>query len=487
LHTGAGKMYKIEKNKQLSISDFGQSLGFKMNPNNRWVKKSALIPWNDIEVKYASLFKSDKGNVAKPLRMALGSLLIQIEYDFSDVETVFQIQETPYLQYFIGLPECQEEKPFDPSLMVHFRKRLSKEVLMEINEMIISAQENPKDDDDNNNDNEGEGNLAKNNGTMIVDATCAPSQIKYPQDTELLNDCREKLEDMIDDLHKQVGGKKPRTYRKNARKDYLNIARKKKKSANVIRKAIRKQLGYIRRDMGYIEAMQQSGAVLTKKQEKHLDVLRTLVSQQQYMYDTRTHKVENRIVSISQPYLRPIVRGKAKAPVEFGTKLDISVVNGYCRLEKASFDAYNEGEYLIEMIEKYKARTGVYPERVLADKIYRNRENLRFCKENNIQLSGPSLGRPKKDAVLDKKQEYIDNCDRVEVERKYGLAKSKFGLGLIRTRLAETNHTTIALSILAMNLSKILLPFFMNFVFELVKIKINHFFSNSPEKLVIVQ
>ena len=174
------------------------------------------------------------------------------------------------------------------------------------------------------------------------------------------------------------------------------------------------------------------------------------------MYDNRVHSVPNRIVSLSQPYLRPIVRGKAKAPVEFGAKLDISVTDGFVRLEKQSFDAYNEAFYLQEVIERYKTRTGSFPQGVLADKIYRNRDNLNYCRERGIRLSGPALGRPKKDAVIDKKQDYVDICDRVEVERKFSLAKRKCGMGLIMARLQETTEHVVALSILVLNLRKVL-------------------------------
>ena len=103
--------------------------------------------------------------------------------------------------------------------------------------------------------------------------------------------------------------------------------------------------------------------------------------QQEYMYKNNVHTVQDRIVSISQPYVvRPIVRGKSKAPVEFGAKIDLSIENGLGRLEKISFDVYNECEVLIYAIEKFFKRNGHYPKRVLADKIYRNRENLSYCK-----------------------------------------------------------------------------------------------------------
>ena len=127
------------------------------------------------------------------------------------------IQENPYLQYFCGYPGYDDEKlPFDPSLMVYFRKRLTPEVLGEINEMIVrDAKERqakdaePKDDDDSDDAPRSGGN----SGTMIVDATCAPSNIRYPQDASLLNEARENAEKLLDVLHDPADGKKPRTYR----------------------------------------------------------------------------------------------------------------------------------------------------------------------------------------------------------------------------------------------------------------------------------
>ena len=114
----------------------------KLNPDNRWVKKAELIPWDEIEQRYAKLFTNRKGNVAKPLRLALGACIIQAEYGYSDEEVALQIQETAYLQFFCGYSEYNDEKlPFDPSLMVYFRKRLTPEILGEINEMIIQNAE----------------------------------------------------------------------------------------------------------------------------------------------------------------------------------------------------------------------------------------------------------------------------------------------------------------------------------------------------------
>ena len=447
---GDTNMYKF-KSKQISFTDFNTPIGMKLNPDNRWVKKAEMIPWDEIEQRYAKLFTNRKGNVAKPLRLALGACIIQAEYGYSDEEVALQIQETAYLQFFCGYSEYNDEKlPFDPSLMVYFRKRLTPEILGEINEMIIQkAETEEKSDEDDNT------TPPSNSGTMIVDATCAPSQIKYPQDTELLNEAREITEKVIDELHVPGSGKKPRTYRKKARKQYLHIARSKKRTAKKVRKAIGQQLSYIKRNLKTIENLPVKTDNLPKQLRAKLETVKKLYEQQKYMYDNHTHSVPDRIVSISQPWLRPIVRGKAKAAVEFGAKLDISVVNGFTRLEYHSFNAYNEAMKLSDMIERYKERTGSYPERILADKIYRNRENLAYCAERKIRLSGPALGRPKKDEIRDKKQDYIDESERVEVERKFSLAKRKCGIGLIVTRLQETTCHCLAMSVLLLNLRKI--------------------------------
>lgn len=346
---------------QISLTDFEQPMGMKLREDNRWVKKAQIIPWGKIEDRYAALFPSNTGNVAKPLRLALGALFIQQEYGYSDEEIVLQIQENPYLQYFCGYSGFDDSKPpFDSSSMVHFRKRITPEILGEINEMIIQeAQQDSDDDNDNDNDN-----------------------------------------------------------------------------------------------LSYIDAMLEQGKTLKVREMQRLETICHIYEQQKYMYDNHTHTVPDRIVSVSQPFVRPIVRGKAGKPVEFGMKLDISVVDGWTRLEYHSFDAYNEATKLQDMIEAFRVREGHYPSRVLADKIYRNRENLRYCKERGIRLSGPALGRPKKGEVRNKAQDYKDECERVEVERRFSLSKRKCGMGLVTAKLQETAEHVIAMSILVLNLRR---------------------------------
>jgi hypothetical protein len=154
------------------------------------------------------------------------------------------------------------------------------------------------------------------------------------------------------------------------------------------------------------------------------------------------------------------VRGKAHANTEFGAKLHISTDDGgYVRIERLSFDVFNESEDLTEATEAYRSRTGHYPSRLLADQIYRNRSNLAWCKEHGIRLSGPKLGRPPKDGDarrFTKALESKDAADRNVVEGVFGTAKCAYGLDPVAARLEETTKTVIGLAILAFNLKKLL-------------------------------
>ena len=208
--------------------------------------------------------------------------------------------------------------------------------------------------------------------------------------------------------------------------------------------------------------------MLTKYEYKCLLVIQELFRQQKEMYDNGLKKVDDRIVSISQPHVRPIVRGKASAPVEFGAKISLSLVDGFSRIEELRWDNYNESIDLQDHIERYKKRYGFYPESVCVDKIYRNRKNIKFCKENNIRISGPRLGRPPKepDTKTDIKLEKQDMKDRVAVEGKFGEGKRRYGLSRVIAKLSGTSESVIGTIILIMNLERKLRLLFANFILQ---------------------
>ena len=255
---------------QLKLEGFESPFDQKLNPTNRWVVLAHLIPWDEICNMYFKFVP--KGQTGRPPlnpRIVIGSLIIKHMCNLDDRETVDQISENIYMQYFLGYPSFTNESPFDASLFVEFRKRLGMDNLNAINEKIVAIKtqlesshksESPTRDSENENEqsNNQHDNINDTDhiGRVIYDATACPQDIAYPTDLNLLSDAREKLEELIDHIYaKDLHEVKPRTYREIARKRYLQTAQKKSKSRKVIRKANRCQLNYVRRDIAIVNEL----------------------------------------------------------------------------------------------------------------------------------------------------------------------------------------------------------------------------------------
>jgi IS5 family transposase len=318
----------------------------------------------------------------------------------------------------------------------------------------------------------------ENKGKLILDASCTPADIKYPTDLGLLNQARRQTEKIIDKLHLGEAikvGIKPRTSRERARRDYLKVAKKKKPRKEERREAIKLQLNYISRNLKSIEKLNNQGISLSKlkkKDYKTLLVVAEIYRQQKEMYEEKTNRTDKRIVSINQPHLRPIVRGKTGSAVEFGGKISVSVYENYVLLDKISWENFNESTHLIEQVEKYKELMGYYPATIHVDQIYRTRENRRYCQEKGIKMSGKPLGRPKKNISKEEKKEARDN-ERIRnrVEGKFGEGKRRYGLNKIMTKLPSTSMTVISLIFLVMNLSYLCRQVLLRFLCQFSEIK----------------
>ncbi|MGB8703075.1 MAG: IS5 family transposase [Thermosynechococcaceae cyanobacterium] len=484
-------MYRFVPPSDQSAEQFKLSFAGSLTHENRWVQLAQLVPWAEFESEYAQSFSPTQGAPAKTFQVALGSLIIKERLGTSDAETVEQIRENPYLQYFLGFEEYSNTPPFEASMLVHFRKRLPLSLIGRVNERMVeramaqsqppcetatqSEQETPSAHPDSSvvgesgNSIEAETRQAQqpevsNKGKLIIDASCAPADIHYPTDLGLLNSGREHTEAIMDELYAQVKDEvpqKPRTYRQTARRDFLNASRKRKRSGKQRRKAIKKQLNYVRRNLAHIDALLRAGASLTGLSRFHyqtLLVVSEVFRQQEWMYKTVTHRIDDRIVSIAQPHVRPIVRGKAGTPVEFGAKFSASCnEDGFVFLDHLRWDNLNESGDLQQQAEAYKARHDYYPEVIYADQIYRTRANRAWCAQRNIRLMGPPLGRPQKDqkAAL-RQQTREDEKIRNHIEGKFGQAKRRFSLARVMAKLASTAETTIAVTFLVMNLQRLL-------------------------------
>ncbi|WP_052017678.1 MULTISPECIES: IS5 family transposase, partial [Pseudanabaena] len=352
---------------------------------------------------------------------------------------------------------------FEASMMVHFRKRLNLEIIGRINEQIVKHPIESKQKEKEDEQSQEEDKEPPNQGKLLLDATVAPADIRYPTDINLLNQARVQTEKIIDALYEQVKAqfpKKPRTYRLQARTAYLVITKQRQPNRKKLRKAIRQQLGYVRRNLGHIDSLVSAGALLSELSQhlyRSLLVVSEVFRQQQWMYDQRCHRIDDRIVSLTQPHVRPIVRGKAGTPVEFGAKLSVSCVDGKVFLDHLSWDNFNESGDLPTQVELFKTRFGHYPESVYVDQIYRHRRNRAYCRNLGIRITAPPLGRPvADDGAAVRKQSLEDAKIRNQIEGKFGQAKRRFRLDCVMTKLAHTSETAIAITFLVMNLESLL-------------------------------
>ena len=494
-------MIRYTSQNQMTIEEFKTPFEIRLNKENRWVKLGESMPWDALARIYYRSMSSDMGAPAIDARIVIGAMIIKHKLKLDDRETIEAIRENMYMQYFLGLSEYKYEDVFDRSLFTTLRYRLGADKFDAMTRQIILRSENKGDaaeedlndsgndmtmnkldsdiEEDNIEGNEGsevkgtEEKQAKNKGKLIMDATVADQMIAYPTDLGLLSRSREESERLIDELCKELDIKnKPRTYRRLARKQYLNLAKKKNKSKKEIRKGIGQQLRYLSRNLKNIDKLLDRtgdmGFPLEHRDQRIYWVIQHIYEQQAQMYNEHTHSIENRIVNIYQPYVRPIVRGKDKAQVEFGAKLGVSIQNGYARINTLSWEAYNEGTDLKKQVEAYKKLNGCYPEVVITDKIYGTRENRQWLKDLGIRYSGKPLGRPSAQSQTQyrKRKQKIEQGIRNQVEGKFGQGKNGYNLNKVRARTSKTSESWIAAIFFVMNLIRFGKEFLFSFLKE---------------------
>ena len=508
-------MIRTQSHRQLSLAEFDWPFQTKLDEENRWVEMSDCIPWDDLAEAYYEGLSRTQGRPTKDARLVIGAVIIKHKLCLSDRETVAQIQENPYLQYFVGLPGYQMEAPFVPSLFVEIRKRMGQSVFDVFYNAVIDAVDKakqkpaakpkakakPSDDDEpppsvSEGEPESDAVEPERQGKLILDATVAPQAIRFPTDLGLLNEAREFSEQIIDLLYANTDlKKKPRTYRRKARKAYLGIVKKKRPGAKLIRRGIKQQLQYLRRNLGHIEQLLEHFPACTplplpRWLLHRYWVIQHVYEQQWEMYRNKAKRCDDRIVSISQPYVRPIVRGKMDKPTEFGAKLSVSLTGGgVARVDHLRWNAFHEGHDLPLQVEAYRERHGAYPEVVLGDTIYGSRDNRRYLKDHGIRFAGKPLGRPKK--VTEENREALkreaarrreEYLQRIPIEGKFGQGKNGYRLNYIRAKRSDTSAAWVNSIFLVMNLLILLKVFY--WLWEKVRAGARHRLSKLVETCI---
>ncbi|UAM96811.1 IS5 family transposase [Polaribacter litorisediminis] len=448
---------------QLSIEGFATPFETSLLPENRWVKLAQIVPWDTFASIYMSLMNTKLGRPGIAPRIVLGALIIKHMENLDDRGVIATIQENIYMQYFIGLKGYNPHPVFDPSLFVEIRKRIGIDSFDKLTTELIKSS-SASSDNKHIAKKKDEDEHPPNKGKLQMDATVADQYITYPTDSKLLNASRKQLEKIIDKLYALSGkkGTKPRTYRRKMNTAFLDYAKKKRKPNAAHRKmnrklleCVKRNLKHIHKQLDYYESKGQAFP-LSHREQKLFWVIQILYDQQKQMYDLKTKSCKDRIVSIFQPHVRPIVRGKTNAKVEFGSKLGVDLENGFARINTLSWDAYNESSDLISQVENYKTLHGYYPELVQVDKIYATRENRAWLKQRNIRITAPPLGRKSKEQLeesyYEKQKRRKEAAERNHIEGKFGQGKNGYNLNKIRARLKNTSESWIATIFFIMNL-----------------------------------
>lgn len=448
----------VSLNGQLTFDEMKGSLE-RLPKTNRWVQMGDALPWGEYEKVYNERLKNDKvGASNRPGRMVIAALIIKHKLSLSDEETILTIQENPYMQYMCGLTEYSDQPIFDPSLFTTIRKRITIEDVNALTLELAKKAQQKKNKDDNDEDNTFSGKTQPTD--VKADATCADAEVRYPTDIDLIEDGSKYIDRMIDKVCGIKKIRKPAGVERNRiRAIYLNVIKRKHKGSKLVKDALTRMLPLLYRDiltlLNLIGVDDETYGRFNCTQKRTIQAVIDMYHQQEEMLRESKHTCENRIVSIHQPHVRPIVRGKAKAKVEFGAKIGVSIVSGYSFIDHHSWDAYNEASDLTVHIEKYKERFGCEPKRFFGDKIYLNRENRRILKEKEIQIMGRPLGRPPKNPTQEQiERERIGVSLRNEAEAQFGTGKRTYRANNIRAKLPQTAECWTAMCYFVKNLAK---------------------------------
>lgn len=478
-------MKYTSQHKQLVLDPSWMTLN-GLPKNNRWVKLGDSLPWDKIEQIYNSKLHNQKNGAGnKSARVIIGALLIKHKMNLSDRETIQVISENPYMQYMLGLPEFSPVPVFDPSLFVTIRKRLGEAVFNEMSETLLKLevkhaeeQKKKQDEEKNNHENTEHGpgspschtttsdtqqDSTTHDGTLKIDATCCDAEVRFPTDLDLIYDGVLIVDRVIQRLCIKNKLPLPDTHMKDIRSRYLNVIKLRNKSKKKVQSCKEYLLTMLYRNIvAFLKFFENEDYTLFNTLKSHdqnlfITVLK-MYRQQKMMLVENMHKCEKRIVSIFQPHIRPIVRGKAKCKVEFGGKIGASIFKGYTFIDHHSWEAYNECEDLMIHLRLFKKRFGCLPKKLEADKIYMNRRNRRILKFLKIEIAGKPLGRPSKEQQTEEYQKQMAKNigERNEIEATFGTTKRVYKANDIRAKLPDTGRSWTAACYFAKNVMKFL-------------------------------
>lgn len=283
----------------------------------------------------------------------------------------------------------------------------------------------------------------KNLDTVYTDASCYETLMRFPTDVKLLWECTVRAYKMMCGISSQLGEHRLRTKYNDIEKANLAYRKQRRHTHKQTRKMTMRLLALLGKMLGEIRRQIRIHSDEGLLNEKQLDILETVtrVYRQQKNHfksgDSR-ESIPNRIVSISKPYVRPIVRGKENKTVEFGAKCSNILIDGISFIEKVSFNAFHEGTRLRHCISLAQKLTGVPVKKVGGDQGYSGNDNRNFCKDNNIETSFTQKGKAGTNEGKNATKRELARVRATAMEGSFGTQKEHYGLRKIAARIKST-------------------------------------------------
>ena len=401
-NTELGRMKKV-----LPLRQMAETFGLV---NKRQVPKRGAKPYFTPEGKVALMFLKTYTQLSAP-------------------KLTEQLNGNIHYQIFCGIRIDPEEPLTNYKLIDDIAKELADKLKIQRLQDVLAEAWKP---------------YMKDLDTMYTDATCYESEMRYPTDQKLLWECVKKTYKIMCEVSGRMGVHRPRTKYLDVEKACLSYRKQRKHSNTQTRKMTRRLLNLLGKILKEIRRMERGCDVpelLTVKEKSLVDIITKVYRQQRNHFDSgdRRESIPDRIVSVSKPYVRPIVRGKEVKSVEFGAKCNNIMVDGISFIEKMSFNAFNEGTRLQHCVKMHRRLFGVDVKKIGGDASYAGTDNRGFCKENGIQTSFVKRGRPTQEK---KEQDYVrQELARVRataMEGSFGIQKEHYAMRRIKARKKET-------------------------------------------------
>lgn len=406
-------MYYSHTSDQQGLFKF-DSMGFDFS-NNDLVDIAETAPWDRLMALFEPLY-SDTGRNSKSIRMMIGLEIAKTVCQQSDERIVARLKTDTAVMILCGFDAAFRVKAPDPSSMTNFRKRWTEPVKREFTYILagLAVEKLP----------------AKKRGQVASDTTCIPADITYPTDKKLIIRAVDKLFGMVEEARAK-GGEIALTGRRKAEGLILS-GRKMKSSTGKKVNEIKK--GLIEFGEEVLEKVEEVKGDISKRGQEEIKTIKKVFEQQREMIEKGTNRVKDRIVSIHEEKIRPIVRGKAGKRTEFGKKISIMTVGQKVIIPNVSrYDNFHDGSIVDSDIERYEEITGRKPREYVADKGYHTKDNHRKLSEQGIKDGIHYRGRMpesvKKESKATRERMYRQ---RSPVEGKIGLLKRRYGCNRIK-------------------------------------------------------